>query len=89
MSTHVVGIVPPDEDWRAQKAVWDACVAAGVEIPQRTLAFFDGETPDPSGVVYHDIRKREWLGGGTGHGYEVDLADGPKSVKTLRFYNSW
>lgn len=50
MSTHVVGFIPPDEKWQKMKAVWDACRAAGVEVPEDVCDFFEGGEPDPAGV---------------------------------------
>ena len=40
MSTHLVGIVPPDDDWKKMKAVWDACDNADVDIPKDVSEFF-------------------------------------------------
>jgi len=89
MSTFVRGIVPPDEEWKKMKAVYDTCVAANLEIPDEVDAFFDGEEPDASGVVI-DLEEhcREW-GGIESEGYEIDVKAIPKHVKTIRFYNSW
>lgn len=50
MSTHVVGIRPPDAKWKQMKAVWDACQVAGVEPPDEVAEFFDHSPPDPSGI---------------------------------------
>ena len=87
MSTHVIGFHPPDDDWKIHKAVWDACEAAGVPIPDKTDEFFDGEPPDPAGVEI-DIVTTEWSDEGR-EGYEVKVADIPPHVHTIRFYNSW
>ena len=35
MSTHVLGIRPPDEKWRKMKQVYESCIEMDVEIPQR------------------------------------------------------
>jgi len=94
MSTHVVGIIPPDEDWRKMKAVYDSCIAADVEVPDNVMDFFDGDEPDDAGAVIYLSTKqyatvcREWSDEGS-EGYELDVADIPENVKTLRFFHSW
>ena len=90
MSTHLVGIKPPDDDWLKMKAVWDACEAAGIAVPEDVEKFFDYTEPDPAGVVV-DLdrgRAREWRAEDR-EGYELDIADLPAGVKTVRFYNAW
>ena len=49
MSTSVVGFVPPDEEWKKMKAVWDACANADVETPNDVDDFFSGKEPDKNG----------------------------------------
>lgn len=90
MSTHVVGIRPPDDTWKRMKAVWDACVAADVPVPDEVLDFFAGETPDPAGVVV-PLRSfaRAWNDDGTKEGLEIDVDKLPSNIRTIRFYNSW
>ncbi len=91
MSTHVAGIVPPDDDWRKKKAAYDACKAAGVPVPREVLAFFDDVAPDPAGVIIELDRKPgvEAWSGDSASGFEVDLSKLPPHVKFLRFYNAW
>ncbi|TAL29053.1 MAG: hypothetical protein EPN98_21665 [Phenylobacterium sp.] len=91
MSTHIAGIVPPDETWQKKKAAYDACREAGIPIPKELDAFFGGEPPDPSGVVISLDRTavvKEWSSE-SASGFEVDLAGLPKHIKILRFYNAW
>ena len=92
MSTHVQGFRPPDEKWKKMKAVWDACVAAELEIPADVEEFFNfGDGPDDAGVVI-DVEElpacSEYQCDG-GSGFEVDLTKLPKDITILRFYNSW
>lgn len=87
MSTYVKGFAPADETWQKMKDIWDACVAAQVRIPEAVDDFFDGEPPDPRGVEV-GLPAREWRDGDR-EGYEVDVADIPPHVTTLRFYNAW
>jgi len=95
MSTDVVGFVPPDDMWKKQKAIWDACVAADVEVPESTQAFFDWSKPDDNGVLIElvDNEKicKEWFDEGRS-GYEIDILGLNKAypqLKFIRFYNSW
>lgn len=94
MSTHVVGIKPPDDKWKEMKAVYDACAVAGVAVPKAVCDFFDNDPPDDAGVVVseYDLKKcgalKEYSGDMTA-GFEVDLSKVPKDVKIIRFYNSY
>lgn len=88
MATEVTGFAPPDERWTEMKAVWDACCAARVPVPDAVLDFFGDEAPDSAGVTVK-LPLREWKGGLRGAGYELDVADIPAHVKTIRFFNSW
>lgn len=92
MSTHVVGIRPPDANWLKHKKVWDACEAAGVAIPRATMDFFDGVEPDDAGVLLDDDKLNdavtEWKDEYRS-GFEVEIEKLPAGVKRLRFYNSW
>lgn len=105
MSSHVVGFIPPDDEWKKKKAAWDACKSAGVEPPLELCKFFGDSTPDNNGREidltpygqYGSVRKNEatdcakhWWGNDHGsEGFEVDLAKLPPNVKILRFYNSY
>lgn len=50
-STHIVGFRPPDAKWNQMKAVWHACGAAKVPVPEGVLKFFEYEAPDDNGVL--------------------------------------
>jgi len=95
MSTYVIGFVPPDERWHQMKAAWDACMVAGVPIPNDVRAFFGGEEPDDRGreITQGALEQlgavRDWHGGGMGSGYEVEVSKLPPEVKVVRFCNSW
>lgn len=98
MSSYVVGIVPPDETWKKMKAAWDACEAAGIPVPEPVRRFFNGEAPDPAGVVVPlgSAWKAPEAGsavqpykGDAADGFEVDLAKLPPHVKRIRFVNSY
>ena len=87
MSTHIVGFVPPDEDWKKMKLVWDSCKSAGIEVPEAVQKFFNWEVPDERGVEVK-LPVIEWSQD-TMQGYELELDKIPANVKTIRFYNSW
>jgi hypothetical protein len=87
MSTHVKGFTPPDEEWQKMKAVWDACTTAGVPVPDEVGRFFGWEAPDPAGLET-ELLFRKWKSG-MREGYELDVADIPAHVRTIRFWNSW
>lgn len=91
MSTHVVGIRPPDEKWKKMKAAWDACVAAGVAVPPDVERFFNGERPDDAGVLVDLSNHSAYKGWrkGESEGVEIDLMQLPVGITRLRFYNSF
>jgi hypothetical protein len=87
MDTNIIGIKPPDEKWQKMKDIWEKCAELKVTIPQQVEDFFDGETPDPAGVLV-DIPHSAYSGKDA-EGLEVEVAEIPKDVKILRFYNSF
>jgi len=73
------------------KDVYDACQAAGVEIPGEVMKFFQGTHPDEHGVLvpiegtdavteYHEYES---------DGFDVDIRKLPPGLYIIRFYNSW
>lgn len=91
MSTHVIGFAPPDEKWKRMKAVYDSCENAGLPVPKEVHEFFDGGSPDASGVEV-DLEKagavEDW-NEDSREGYEIDLSKVPKHVTKIRFYNAY
>lgn len=87
----VIGVRPPDEKWQQMKAIYDACAAAGVEIPQEVDDFFNGEKPDPDGIrvslepsgAVTELENEYYSG------KVVELAKLPKNITHLRFFISW
>jgi hypothetical protein len=94
MSTHVKGFKPPGEKWQQMKAVYDACMAANIEVPGEVSGYFEDGTPDPNGV---EIRESELTAAGAlrdwkddnRDGFEIDVTKLPADVTVIRFYNSW
>lgn len=90
MSTHIVGFRPPDENYFKMKAVWDACAAAGVLVPDEVDIYFDGTEPDPVGMEV-DLSSivEEWADRDYREGLQFDVEKIPSGVRYIRFYNSW
>jgi hypothetical protein len=80
---YIHGFVPPDETWLKMKAIWDSCNAAKVPIPDAVYDFFDGVTPEDTGMQVK-VPIREY-NSQCFSGYEVVLAELPPNVKILRF----
>lgn len=92
MSTHVVGFRPADEQWNKMKAAWEACVAAGVDVPVALYRFFNEEPPGnrPGCEVDITCAIQEWSDNKSSKaGIDIDLSKIPENVKVIRFYNSW
>lgn len=90
MNTYVVAIRAPDEVWRKNKAVWDACMEAGVPVPDKVDDYFGGEPPDPNGVVVklgEDVIQKYTED--MRDGYDVILKNLPNDVTYIRFFNSY
>ena len=88
-SVYISAIKPPDDTWTKHKAVWDACMVAGVDIPGETINYFEGERPDPDGVkiemgwVGHS--EHEALVEGNDDHYYVMLIDISKLPENTRY----
>jgi hypothetical protein len=94
MSMHVVGFVPPDEEWQKLVAAWHACDAAGIEKPRELLKRLGRDmdpdkAPDPQGREASAASAVANWKVGIREGYEVDLRKLPPEIKVLRFYCSW
>lgn len=87
-SMHVFGFVPPDETWAKHKAVWDACKALGVDIPEKVERFFDEGDPSDHGKEV-PLTVVEWSNPRSlSQGFDLQVADIPKNVKVIRFHCS-
>ena len=91
MSTHVVGIKPPDKVWKTMKDAYDACVLAKVEVPEEILEFFNHEKPDDAGVIVEidDTEAVSEYNEDGVDGFNVDIKKLPRDVTIIRFYNSY
>lgn len=51
MSTYVVGFKPPDEKFNSYRKIWEECEKLDISIPAEVYEFFEGEKPDPQGII--------------------------------------
>ena len=93
MSTFVKGLV--DDEYHAKMVkAYEACGEAGTDIPVKLDEYFDSIDMDGHEAVAEDGKKlvelptRKWADE-VGEGFELDVADIPENVKTIRFWNSW
>jgi len=104
-SSSVYAIAPPDAAAQAHflkmKAVWDACILAGVAMPEKVAVFFDCKTPGEGlatevtrlyvgaiGAFTCSVRPYGKVGSGE-EGFEVDLDRLPAGTKIIRFVCRW
>lgn len=91
MTMNIVGFKPPDERWKEMKRVWDSCMMAGVNMPEKVSDFFEGVILDNSGVrveLEEHVCCKKYSEMGQS-GYEIDVTKLPKDIKIVRFYNSY
>ena len=91
-STHVVGFKTPDDKFKRMLRAYEACKAAGVDVPEEVSLFFNDATPDPAGVTVpmdnvHGVK--EWTDSDMREGYEIDLQAIPPDIQVLRVYMSY
>ena len=87
MITYVTGFKLPNEKWKKMRDVREACIKAGIDIPEEVDNFFGWEEPNEKGVEV-DIPHKEWKADMQG-GIEIDVDKIPEDVKVIRFVNSW
>lgn len=76
----------PHDSWVKMKAVWDACEAAGVGVPDEVAAYFHDEIPEGEGPVVQLQTSRNYrTGDPVVYGLEIDVKDLPKGTRTIRF----
>jgi hypothetical protein len=94
MSSHVVGLRPPTEDYKKKLAAYLACEAAGVPAPKELENYFGGicaKSVEPNGMevdLYRHPAVKPYKGDAA-EGFDVDLTKLPEGVTVIRFYNSW
>jgi len=91
MSTFVKGFRPPDVKWDQMKSAWDACEAAGIDIPDDVSKFFGYEVPDDAGIEI-DLENHECCqeyNEDMRVGFQIDISKLPPNIKYIRFVNSY
>jgi hypothetical protein len=95
MNTHVVGFKAPNDKWKRMKKAYEACVEAGIEIPESIDDFFGGEMPDEGGIEveieYHSSVQR-FSDPHPRDGFIVDikgLLEHYPDLTHIRFFNSY
>lgn len=48
---YVRGLLEPTDRFRKMYAAYEACKAAGVQVPDEVVEYFVGEEPDPNGLI--------------------------------------
>ncbi len=96
MHSYVKGVKPADDKYRKMLAIYQQCRDAQVSVPKEVDDFFNGENPDPKGVVVTlraDAKGpvQEWRDEDNEmlEGFEVDITNLPKDVTIIRFVNSY
>lgn len=89
MSTHIEGIIPPDDKFKKMMEIFNLCSQQGIDPPEEVWKFFNNEDPDPHGTVIRLEDVAEEWGNESASGLQILLEDIPKHVKIIRFYNSW
>ncbi len=91
MTTYVEGFRPPDEKWERMKAVYYACDAAKIPVPDAVVRFFEYGRPDPTGVRV-DLKASGAVSEseeGNRMRWDVDIKKLPPDVTVVRFTNSY
>lgn len=88
VSLGVYGVVPADEEFNKMKSIHDSCEEMGITPPKEVVDFFDGERPDPAGmVIWMDDSRTdgvtEW-GNDYSSGYEIEIAKLDPKIKIIR-----
>lgn len=89
MSSHVYGFIPPNDEWKKMKKVYDACQQAGINPPDAVSEFFDYEIPDPQGMKLSIQFAMKDYKADNESGFEVEISKLPENVKIIRFVNSY
>lgn len=87
IALNIFGVVPADDAFNKMKAVYDACINAGVQIPPEVEALFGYSEPSANGFEDYlsEPIVRVLENGSAGIELEVDLSLLPSKYKFLRF----
>ena len=95
-SLEIVGVRPPDDEWRKMKAIWDSCESADIEPPKEVRNYFGDDGPHEEGICVgvekevvsegHEFMTTGVRDGATGDYYLVELAKLPKNITHLKVW---
>ena|SRR6266851_4891501 len=95
MSTHVSAYRDMDGEFKRMLEIHQYCREQKVSLPKEVEKYFGTWAGEDERTIREEMLKininkivREVSSNGSS-GYEIDVADLPKEVKTLRFENSW
>lgn len=92
MSTHIIGIMPPTEEFNKKFAAYQACEEAGIAIPDELSTYFNDKEPNSNGmeIEIENSPAIEESDTSTGRsGFIVDVTKLPPGVTKVEFYNCW
>jgi len=89
VSTYVRAFMPPDDEWRTMKAVWDACQDACVTPPPEVREFFSEEEPTTLGKEVSVIKAVTESQVDTTDIIHVDIKKLPAGTRFIQFCNSY
>lgn len=92
MTMHFIGLEEPSDTTKKMFKAKAFCDAEGLSYPEEVKEFFKtfGESTTEGEMITLDLtRIGRLFRGEKDAGYEIDVEQIPKGIKTLRFYNSW
>lgn len=92
MSMHIIGI-PEREHFDKMVQLKLQCEELGVSLPDEVRNYFGSYHNESVScleyeTLFQNVPYRDW-GDDHSQGFEMDVKDIPKNIKTLRFYCSW
>lgn len=87
ISYDVEGLIKPDKNHLSKVNAYQACLDAGVSIPDELYKYFNYEAPDECGLV-KDLNDTESVtqdNDESSYWYDVDLSKIDKNIHIIRF----
>lgn len=84
ISLCISGITPPDDEYHQMEAIWDSCNAAGIDVPEKVLEYFNWKDPEAKGIR-RDIDEcltdceEEYT-----RGYDIEIAKLDPNIRFIR-----
>ena len=90
MSTHIIAIGEPGDKHSKMFAAYEACSAAGLDVPKEVNEYFNWDSPNEKGLEI-DIEEHGCcteFSEDSRHVFEIDLKSLPEGITHIRFFNS-